>query len=274
MPQPSTLNHDLITAQVLLQHFFPDRPPLQADNVQVLLNTAGLWALTTHIAAPPERSDLLTRLGQRLQAGHPTTQLPQDIPMPPLPAPDEAPLTGLQAVQAQCHALRQPFASRGRIPEAVRHLSYRTTPAFLDRAIATLPAEVSHVDLHVTLLLTYFSWSEVQARVHQVLHLRATRHAEHPQVVQDPEAVQIAAVLASHGLPWATGSTLRGAVKQVAMRVSQTLAITVLGTLPKGPNVTQQDLHTTLLALYLADDPFQQQVRALLIARRGHPSRH
>lgn len=81
---------------------------------------------------------------------------------------------------------------------------------------------------------------------------------------QKREAAAVHAVLQQAKLPWAGRVTLRKPKKQVAMRVSIQFAKALRLAPPAGLNCTIADLHTTLLALYIADPRVRDQMHQLL----------
>ena len=246
----------------------PPDTRLTPHDVERLTLGAGLWALTDEVQAREEGlyGSLLPLLPQS-----PPPRPSRPAPPTPPPAAQAAPHAPSQdrwltpseiaEVRRRVGELRQPWSLDETARYGVMQTSYRVYQTLLDRAQTLQPPKLQTrtYDLQITLGMAYLALPALKARVDELLRLRYAAKGH-----DRPEAAAVHAVLRQAKLPWAGRVTLRETPKQVAMRVSIQFAKALKLAPPAGLNCTIADLHTTLLALYIADKRVQDQMHQLL----------
>ena len=256
----------LRAARTLLLQLLPPNTRLTPHDTERLTLGAGLWALTDEVQA--REQGLCGSLLQLL----PQSPSPRPSrPAPPPPAAQAAPQapslarwltpSEIAEVRRRVGELRQPWSLDETARYGVTQTSYRVYQALLDRAQALQPPNLQTrtYDLQITLGMAYLSLPALRERVDGLLKLRYAAKGH-----DRPEAAAVYAVLRQAKLPWAGRFTLREPNKQVAMRVTTLFAKALRVTPPAGLNCTIADLHTTLLALYIADPRVRDQMHQLL----------
>ncbi|MFC4454742.1 hypothetical protein [Deinococcus sonorensis] len=259
-PHPSAL----LAAEALLQRLFPSSTPFTRAEVQQLTLQAGVWALNAEVQR--QGRNLPQQLTQQLGVLRRPPPAPAVRPPSSPPVPVELILT----VRKRCEALGQPWRLNRPVRDHVTQTSYRIYPALLSRVQALQPGDgsVREYELQLTLALAYLALPEWRHRVDALLRLRYLHALTDAATQRNPDALAVAAVLADSGLPWRGRQPLRQTTKQVAMRVTTALADALKTAPPADLRCTIADLHTTLLALYVADDPLRAQMDMLLRARQ------
>lgn len=251
---PLSTSHLLNEAQTLLTYLLPANEDLTRDEVHALALRAGVWALTAEVQARTLTKELAEKLGELRR------------PIPLLPAPYLPPLTQTQVteVEQRAKALGQPWTLGVTVRNSVTQTSYRVYPALIEKARRLFPSQpmLQAYDLQITLALAYLALPELRHRVNGILQLRYANTGQ-----GEPLAKAVAVVLRESGLPWSGRVTLRGPIKQVAMRVTTGLATALKEAPTMGLRCTVADLHTTLLALYIADEKVRAHMHQLVQAR-------
>lgn len=263
---PSSHADTLRAARTLLLRLLPPNTRLTPHDVERLTLGAGLWALTDEVQAREE--GLYGSLMPLLPQSPPPRP---SRPSPPTPAAQVAPHAPSQdrwltpseiaEVRRRSSEVRQPWSLDETVRYGVTQTSYRVYQELLDQAQALHPPKLQMrtYDVQITLGMAYLALPALKERVDGLLRLR------YGAAGQDrPEAAAVHAVLKQAKLPWAGRVTLREPKKQVAMRVSIQFAKALRLAPPAGLNCTIADLHTTLLALYIADKRVRAQIHQLL----------
>lgn len=239
----------------------PPDTVLTPHDIERLTLEAGLWALTDEVQAREQglAGKLLSLLPQ--PPLFPSTPPPRTRVAPQASDPSRwLTPSEITEVRRQVGELRQPWSFES-VRYGVTQTSYRVYPALLDRAQALHPPgfQSRTYDLQITLGMAYLFLPALRERVDGLLRLRYAAKGH-----DRPEAAAVSAVLRDAKLPWAGRVTLRRPVKQVAMRVTTRFAEALSLAPPAGLNCTIADLHTTLLALYIADPRVRDQMHQLL----------
>lgn len=267
-PFSSSHADTLRAARTLLLQLLPPNTRLTPHDVERLTLGAGLWALTDEVQAREEGlyGSLLPLLPQppppRPSKSSPPTPPPAAQATPQDPSLDRwLTPSEIAEVRRRVGGLRQPWSLDETARNGVTQTSYRVYQALLDQAQALHPPKLQMrtYDVQITLGMAYLALPALKERVDGLLKLR------YGATGQDrPEAAAVHAVLRQAELPWAGRVTLRETPKQVAMRVSIQFAKALRLAPPAGLNCTIADLHTTLLALYIADKRVRAQIHQLL----------